>query len=341
MQASRNSLSFKTIEFKKSKNEITILDQTKLPEQEVYVSLKTVEEVYNAIKAMQVRGAPLIGVTAAYGLVLAANNKENVEKAASYLESVRPTAVNLSWAIKRMMTRATQSTDLYNDLLNEADTIRQNDVFSCEKMGEHGSALVKNNAHIMVHCNAGALATSGIGTALGVLYAAKARGTQCVVYSCETRPLLQGARLTTWELTKNGIETYVICDNMAATYMPNMDLVLVGADRIATNGDTANKIGTCGLAIIAQYHAVPFYVVAPISTFDFTRVSGEDIPIETRCEDEIRRFNTKNIVAKQAKVCNPAFDVTSADLITGIVTEKGILRPPFNAAIERLVRNDK
>lgn len=342
MQESCSPLLFKTVEFKKDKNEIIILDQTKLPEQEVYVSLKNVEDVYNAIKTMQVRGAPLIGVTAAYGLALAAaTNKESVEKAASYLQSVRPTAVNLSWAIKRMMKRASQSTNLYNDLLNEADTIKQDDVFSCEKIGEHGSALAKKNARVMVHCNAGALATSGIGTALGVLYTAKAQGKQCTAYACETRPLLQGARLTTWELTRNGIETYVICDNMAATYMPNMDLVLVGADRIAANGDTANKIGTRGLAIIAQYCAIPFYIVAPISTFDCTCGSGKDIPIETRCEDEIRRFNTKNIVAERAKVCNPAFDVTPADLITGIVTEKGILRPPFKTAIERLERNDE
>jgi len=341
MQASRSPLLFKTIEFKRNKNEIIILDQTKLPEQEVYVSLKNVDDVYNAIKTMQVRGAPLIGVSAAYGLVLAARKKENIKKAASYLQSVRPTAVNLAWAIKRMMERATQSTDLYNDLLDEAEQIRQNDVLSCQKMGEHGSALVQNNACVMVHCNAGALATSGIGTALGVLYTAKAHGKQCTVYSCETRPLLQGARLTTWELTENGIETYVICDNMASTYMPDMDLVLVGADRIAANGDTANKIGTRGIAIIAQYYAIPFYVVAPVSTFDFACAAGNDIPIETRCEDEIRRFNTRNIVAERAKVCNPAFDVTPADLITGIVTEKGVLRPPFKQSIEKLRNNAK
>ncbi len=343
MQASDNTLQFKTIDYIQEKNEITILDQTKLPEEETYVTLGNVEAVYNAITTMQVRGAPLIGVTAAYGVVLAATTNDigEVNKAADHLQSARPTAVNLSWALKRMKKRAAQSTDLFHDMLEEAQRIEKEDIVACEKMAGYGSTLVKNNAQIMVHCNAGALATSGIGTALGVLYIAKKQGKNFVVYSGETRPLLQGARLTSWELTKNGIETYTICDNMAATYMPDMDLVLVGADRIAGNGDTANKIGTRGLAIIARYFSVPFYVVAPISTFDFGIISGDEIPIEIRCEDEIRQFNTRNIVAKHAKVCNPAFDVTPADLIAGIVTEKGILHKPFKKAIERLARNDQ
>lgn len=341
MQASRNPLQFRTIEFKKDTNEIIILDQTRLPNTEMYITLRTVEDVYRAIKTMQVRGAPLIGVTAAYGLVLAGkkSRKDDVEKAAHYLQSVRPTAINLTWAIKRMLARASQATDLYKGLLEEADKIRQNDVVSCQKMGEHGAALLKDTSSVMVHCNAGALATSGIGTALGVLYTAQTQGKQCTVYSCETRPLFQGARLTTWELTRNGIETYVLCDNMVATYMPDMDLVLVGADRIAANGDTANKIGTHGIAIIAQHCAVPFYVVAPISTFDFACASGKDIPIEKRNEDEIRKLDTRNIVAEHAKVCNPAFDVTPADLITGIVTEQGILHQPLKQSIEKLSSN--
>ena len=341
MQASRNPLQFRTIEFKKDTNEILILDQTRLPNTETYITLRTVEDVYRAIKTMQVRGAPLIGVTAAYGLVLAGkkSRKDDVEKAAHYLQSVRPTAINLMWAIKRMLARASQATDLYKGLLEEADKIRQNDVVSCQKMGEHGAALLKDTSSVMVHCNAGALATSGIGTALGVLYTAQTQGKQCTVYSCETRPLFQGARLTTWELTRNGIETYVLCDNMVATYMPDMDLVLVGADRIAANGDTANKIGTHGIAIIAQHCTVPFYVVAPISTFDFACASGRDIPIEKRNEDEIRKLDTRNIVAEHAKVCNPAFDVTPADLITGIVTEQGILHQPLKQSIEKLSSN--
>ncbi|KPK68621.1 hypothetical protein AMJ87_11620 [candidate division WOR_3 bacterium SM23_60] len=343
MQASRNPLQFRTIEFKKDKNEIVILDQTKLPDAETYITLRTVEDVYRAMKIMQVRGAPLIGVTAAYGLVLAGkkSSRNDVEKAAHYLQSVRPTAINLTWAIKRMLARASQATDLYAGLLEEANEIRQNDVVSCQKMGEYGAALLKDTSSVMVHCNAGALATSGIGTALGVLYTAQTQGKQCTVYSCETRPLLQGARLTTWELTRNDIETYVLCDNMVATYMPDMDLVLVGADRIAASGDTANKVGTCGIAIIAQYCAVPFYVVAPISTFDFACASGRDIPIEKRDEDEIRKFDTRNIVAERAKVCNPAFDVTPADLITGIVTEQGILHQPLKQSIEKMRKNVK
>jgi methylthioribose-1-phosphate isomerase len=341
MQASHKPLRFKTVDFNTNKKEIIILDQTALPEQEVYVALKNVEDVYRALKTMQVRGAPLIGVTAAYGLVLAAANNRNIKEAASYLQSVRPTAVNLTWAVKRMLMRASQSEALFSNLLDEAKQIQHDDARACAQMGEHGATLLQDEVRVMVHCNAGALATSGIGTALGVLYTAKAQGKQCTVYSCETRPLLQGARLTTWELTKNGIETYVLCDNMAATYMPEMDLVLVGADRIAANGDTANKIGTRGIAIIAHYYGVPLHVVAPVSTFDFACASGEDIPIETRSEDEIRIFNTKSIVAAQAQVCNPAFDVTPADLITSIVTEKGILHPPFKQSIERLRNNVK
>ncbi len=332
------SIQFKTVEYNKKKNEIVILDQTRLPEEEVYVKLKTVEDVYLAIKNMQVRGAPLIGVVAAYGVVLAAGkgNIDTTIEAAEYIKSTRPTAVNLAWAIERMKKKISNTENLFEKLLKEAQSIETEDKKSCQRMGEFGAALISDGAKVMVHCNAGALATSGIGTALGVVYTAKDRGKKIVVYSCETRPLLQGARLTSWELTKNGIETYATCDNMAATYMPEMNCVLVGADRVALNGDTANKIGTRGLAIIARYYKVPFYVVAPISTFDFDMESGKDIPIEIRCEDEVRKFNTKNIVAEKAKVCNPAFDVTPAELITSIVTEKGIIRQPYEEKIARL-----
>ncbi len=335
MQVSNSIIQFNTIKYDQENNEITILDQRQLPEKEIYVSLKKAEDVYQAIKNMNVRGAPLIGVTAAYGVVLSAisGNSEYVVKAADYLKSARPTAINLAWAVERMKKKIKGEKNLYERLLKEAHHIELEDKESCRRMGEIGAGLIENGANIMVHCNAGALATSGIGTALGVLYTAKKRGKKFTVYSCETRPLLQGARLTSWELTRNGIDTYTLCDNMAATYMPDVDLVLVGADRIALNGDTANKIGTCGLSIIAKYHKVPFYVVAPISTFDFDTQSGKDIPIEIRCEDEVRKFNTKNIVAERAKVCNPAFDVTPAKLITGIVTEKGIIRPPYRDAI--------
>jgi len=331
-------MKFKTIEYNKKDNEIIILDQTRLPEKEVYLRLKTVNDVYNAIKNMNLRGAPLIGVAAAYGVVLAAKLKpDEIIKSADYIKSARPTAVNLSWAVERMKKKSQRASNQYEELLKEAQKIEQEDKNSCRLMGEFGAELIHDKAKVMVHCNAGALATSGIGTALGVLYTAKSRGKIFTVYSGETRPLLQGARLSSWELTKNGIETFAICDNMAATYMNEMDLVLVGADRIARNGDTANKIGTKGLAIIAQYYEVPFYVVAPISTFDLNTKTGKEIPIEIRCEDEIRLFNTKCIVAKNAKVCNPAFDVTPAQLITGIITEKGIIQSPNEEKIQGLL----
>lgn len=338
MQVSNSIIQFKTIEYNQKNNEIVILDQTQLPEKEIYVKLKNIDDVYQAIINMNVRGAPLIGVVAAYGVVLSAasGDPKAVAKAADYLKSARPTAINLAWAVERMTNKSTTAKNLYDELLKEAHDIELEDKESCRRMGEIGAELIKHGTNIMVHCNAGALATSGIGTALGVLYTARKRGKKFTVYSCETRPLLQGARLTSWELTRNGIDTYTLCDNMAATYMPHVDLVLVGADRIALNGDTANKIGTRGLSIIAKYYKVPFYVVAPISTFDFNTQSGKDIPIEIRCEDEVRKFNTKNIVAERAKVCNPAFDVTPAKLITGIVTEKGIVRPPYRNAIAAL-----
>lgn len=334
---------FKTIEYNKKDNEIVILDQTRLPEEEIYMKLKTVEDVYTAIKNMHLRGAPLIGVAAAYGVVLAAHSDspEDVTRAAEYMKSARPTAVNLAWAVERMKNKIAKTKNLFDELLKEAQSIETEDKEACKKIGEFGADLIPDNSKIMVHCNAGALATSGIGTALGVLYTAKNRGKNFTVYSCETRPLLQGARLTSWELTANNIETYTICDNMAATYMPDVNLVLVGADRIARNGDTANKIGTEGLAIIAHYYKVPFYVAAPTSTFDPRIESGNDIPIEIRCEDEIRKFNTKRVVAEKAKICNPAFDVTPASLISSIITEKSIFKPPYKENIAKVIANVK
>ena len=334
---------FKTLEYNKKNNEIVILDQTRLPEEETYLTLKTVEDVYQAIKNMNLRGAPLIGVAAAYGVILAiaSDDPTEVTKAADYIKSARPTAVNLAWAIERMKKKIGKEKVVFEALLNEAQAIEKEDQNACQRMGEFGADLIKNNTKIMVHCNAGALATCGIGTALGILYTAKERGKKFIVYSCETRPLLQGARLTSWELTANDIETYTICDNMAASYMAEMSLVLVGADRIAQNGDTANKIGTKGLAIIAHYYKVPFCVAAPVSTFDFDITSGKEIPIEVRCDDEVRKFNERKIVADKAKICNPAFDVTPAELITGIITEKGIIKPPYEENIAKLKSNEK
>lgn len=368
-------IQFKTIKYIKQTNELVILDQTKLPEKEVYIKLKTVQDVYQAIKTLRVRGAPLIGVAAAYGVVLAAGTGTSKEicKAADFIKSARPTAVNLSWAVERMKKKiisrchceilsqnvaagfslpkkffscpinvaTTDYKELFDILLREAQQIEKEDKISCKMIGQFGAKLIENNFKIMVHCNAGALATSGIGTALGILYTAKAQGKKSTVYSCETRPLLQGARLTSWELTKNGIETYTICDNMAATYIMEMDLVLVGADRIARNGDTANKIGTKGLAIIANYYNIPFYVAAPVSSFDPNIKSGKEIPIECRDENEIRKFNKKTTVSQKAKILNPAFDVTPAKLITAIITEKGIIRQPYVKNIPRIIAKTK
>jgi methylthioribose-1-phosphate isomerase len=332
------TLGFKTIDYDANQNEITILDQTRLPEHEVYVKLKTAKDVYDAIRSMNVRGAPLIGVAAAYGLVLAAyrGNAQEIIEAGALIRSARPTAVNLFYAVERLYKRMQQAKNLYKELLDEARTIEKDDQEACQKIGALGAELIHDHYKIMVHCNAGALATSGIGTALGIIYTAQHQGKDISVYSNETRPLLQGARLTSWELTKNGIETYTICDSMAATFMPKMDMVIVGADRIALNGDVANKIGTRGVAIIADHYRVPFYVAAPVSTFDFTISSGEQIPIEERHEDEIRKFHDKRIVASSARICNPAFDVTPAELITGIVTEKEIVKPPCAQNITRL-----
>ncbi len=334
-------LGFQPLKYNQGANSIVILDQSQLPEKETYEHLRTVDDVYNAIRDMKLRGAPLIGVAAAYGVVIAAHSEkiDSIVKAADYLISARPTAVNLSWAIKRMKDIAIKSKNLFKDLYKEAQAIEQEDRSACQYIGQYGSELIKADAKIMVHCNAGALATSGIGTALGIIYTAKDQNKNPVVYVCETRPLLQGARLTSWELTKNGIETYVISDNMAATYMLEMNLAIVGADRIALNGDTANKIGTRGLAIIARYNAVPFYVAAPLSSFDFNIETGNEIPIEMRAEDELRKFNDKIIVADQAMICNPAFDITPAGLINGIVTEKGIVEQPNRMKIEKLKKN--
>jgi len=334
-------IKFKPLTFCSTDKVITIIDQTRLPEKEHYLDLKSVDDVFGAIKTMKLRGAPLIGVAAAYGLVLAAkrNKLDSIIVAAKYLGSARPTAVNLSWAIKRMIDTAQKSKNLYEELLTEARAIEKEDQDACQKIGEYGSILLKQNAKCMVHCNAGALATSGIGTALGIIYTAKSQHKDPVIYACETRPLLQGARLTSWELTKNNIETYVICDNMVATYMPEMDIVLAGADRIAMNGDTANKIGTHGLAIIARYNNIDFYIAAPLSTFDFNINKGEDIPIEIRDKKEISEFNGTSIIAHQAEVCNPAFDITPAHLITGIITEKGIVKNPNQKKINKLKNN--
>jgi methylthioribose-1-phosphate isomerase len=319
---------------------LELLDQTLLPTEEEYFLCEDVETVALAIERLSVRGAPAIGVSAAYGVVVGAMRAQpdsvrlTIDSAIERLRRTRPTAVNLFWALDRMAAVAATATDadLVENLLAEARYIEQDDLQRSRAMGRFGAELIPDESTVMTHCNAGGLATSGYGTALGVFYAAQEMGKRLHVYADETRPLLQGARLTAWELSRSDIPVTVICDNMSASVMRRecIDAIFVGADRIAANGDAANKIGTYGLAIIAAHHSVPFYVVAPMSTVDISLGEGSLIPIEERNEDEVRRGMGKQTVPDDAAVHNPAFDVTPADLITGIVTEYGVARAPFD-----------
>lgn len=338
----------KHFEFENDK--LIVLDQRKLPFEKEYFVCSTYQDVYIAIKDMIIRGAPLIGIVAAYGVVL--GFKEIIEKnmestkiyeVISYLASSRPTAVNLFWALERMKkifeeARNLSQSQIYSLLLQEARKIEDEDKSINKKIGEHGNTLIKEGANILTHCNAGALATGGYGTALGVIREAHFTGKNIHVYVDETRPYLQGARLTAFELSEDGIPNTVICDNMAGYLMKlgKIDCVIVGADRIALNGDTANKIGTYSLSVLAKHHGIPFYIAAPVSTIDFNIKSGSEIPIEERSEDEIRFFNGKKIVPDLSKVFNPAFDVTPAENITAIITEKGVVFPPFEENILKL-----
>ncbi|WAM35049.1 S-methyl-5-thioribose-1-phosphate isomerase [Caldicellulosiruptor acetigenus] len=338
----------KHFEFENDK--LIVLDQRKLPFEKEYFVCSTYQDVYIAIKDMIIRGAPLIGIVAAYGVVL--GFKEIIEKnmdsakiyeIINYLVSSRPTAVNLFWALERMKkvfeeARNLSQSQIYSLLLQEARKIEDEDKSINKKIGEHGNTLIKEGANILTHCNAGALATGGYGTALGVIREAHFTGKNIHVYVDETRPYLQGARLTAFELSEDGIPNTVICDNMAGYLMKlgKIDCVIVGADRIALNGDTANKIGTYSLSVLAKHHDIPFYIAAPVSTIDFNIKSGSEIPIEERSEDEIRFFNGKKIVPDESKVFNPAFDVTPAENITAIITEKGVVFPPFEENISKL-----
>ena len=304
-----------------------ILDQTLLPNEEKYIELKTKEDYYNAIKLLQVRGAPAIGICAAYAMALC--KEENKEDLKKYLDSSRPTAVNLSWATNRMLNAYHNG----KNLINEAIEIHNEDKEMCRKISEYGLSLLNDGDGILTHCNAGALATSQYGTGLGPLLLGKEKGYNFKVFTDETRPLLQGARLTSYELEKAGIDVTLICDNMASLVMKQgkINAVLVGADRIAKNGDTANKIGTSGVAILANYYNIPFYVLAPYSTIDEKCKTGNDIVIEQRDADEIKTmFYEKPMALKETKCFNPAFDVTDSSLITAIITDKGIFKPPFN-----------
>jgi methylthioribose-1-phosphate isomerase len=326
---------------------VVMVDQRKLPAAEVYVRCKTAAEVAKAIKVMVIRGAPAIGVATAMGLALGAARSKatgtrqfaaEFQKTCDLMAGTRPTAVNLFWAIDRMKrvfaegAHAGESVQqLATRLRLEALLIHDEDVASCRAIGAFGGALVADGARVLTHCNAGALATAGYGTALGVIRGAVDAGKKVSVYADETRPFLQGARLTAWELVKDGIETTVITDNMAGAMMQagNVDMVVVGADRIAANGDTANKIGTYSLGVLAREHDIPFYVAAPWSTIDLATPDGAAIPIEERPSREVTHVGSNRLAPEGAAIRNPAFDVTPHRYITAFVTERGVIKPPF------------
>lgn len=326
------------LRYVKTKHRLIIIDQTTLPAHLRYLTIDRIPDLCRAINRLAVRGAPLLGIAAAYGVVMARahGSLSDAYQAIIRLNATRPTAVNLIWALKRMKKVLDSYPASVNRLLHAARKIEDLERRSCRRIGRYGQRLIANGMKIMVHCNAGILATGGIGTALGILYTARANNKKFEVLVRETRPLLQGSRLTAWELTRHRIPVICITDSMAAKYLPGVNLILVGADRIACNGDTANKIGTLDLAITARYYKVPFYVCAPCSTFDHLTRTGEDIPIECRWENELRRFNRKLIVPESARIYNPAFDVTPASLITGFVTDAGIITPPYPGKIARL-----
>jgi methylthioribose-1-phosphate isomerase len=307
---------------------LRLLDQTQLPESETYIDCKNVQAVWDAIKRLSVRGAPAIGIAAAFGCVIGAQQGDMVA-AANHLATSRPTAVNLFWAIERMKRVAPRNLD---NLLAEARAIHDEDRAMCRAIGEHAVALIERYAKgggVLTHCNAGALATGGIGTATAPMYVAHERKIPFAVYADETRPLLQGARLTAYELSRAGIDVTLICDDMAAQVMreKRVGMVITGADRIASNGDAANKIGTYNVAILAKHHGIPFFVAAPSSTFDMQIVDGSQIPIEERAGEEITCGFGKRTAPDPIKTYSPAFDVTPAELITAIITERGIIEP--------------
>ena len=304
---------------------LLLLDQRKLPHEEVWLELRDHRQVAEAIKSMAVRGAPAIGCTAAYGFVLGIRSGERPEDVYQVLRNTRPTAYNLFWALDRMMEALRSG----KDLEREAVSIEREDYEANKKMGEFGKELIPEGARILTHCNTGALATAGWGTALGVIRSAHYAGKRIHVWVDETRPYLQGARLTAWELLKEGIPHRLITDSTAGFLMKRglVDLVIVGADRITARGDVANKIGTYALSVLAEEHGVPFYVVAPSSTFDLSIESGEEIPIEERCEEELKNCGGHSIAPKETPALHLAFDVTPAENITAIITERGVIRP--------------
>ena len=328
-----------------------MVDQTRFPEEYVYVDIKTGDDMYDAIKTMIVRGAPAIGIAGAHGVVLYAQElaKENLSidefkkqllEKSTYLASSRPTAVNLMWAVEQQKELIKNSTSdistLVDELTVQAIKMENEDIEINKSIGRYGATVVPKGATILTHCNAGALATVGYGTALGVVRSAYANDKTIQVFADETRPRQQGARITTLELTMDGIPTTLITDGMCSYFMSKgmIDMVVVGADRIAANGDTANKIGTYTVAIAAKYHNIPFYIAAPLSTIDTSIKSGKEIPIEERSHEEVTHINGKPICAEGVNIINPGFDVTPNELITGIITEVGILKPDYNKSIK-------
>ncbi|MBF0522695.1 MAG: S-methyl-5-thioribose-1-phosphate isomerase [Candidatus Omnitrophica bacterium] len=330
---------------------VRIIDQTKLPHKLEYINCRHIQTLWDAIKRLSVRGAPALGVAASFGVLLGLKEfkgqdreafDKHINKVCDYIATSRPTAVNLFNALRDMKQvlkdHLQASVAVLRELLEKkAFEIYELDRTTCRKMGKYGAALIKNGQTLMTVCNAGALATVDYGTALGVFYSAKESGKKFKVYACETRPLLQGARLTAWELLRAKIDVTLICDNMAATLMKQgkVDAIFAGADRIAANGDAANKIGTYSLAVLAKHHGIPFYIVAPFSTFDLNIPTGKQIPIEERDKSEVLGFGAFQAAPKGVKVYNPAFDVTDHQLIKGIVTEKGVITSPYTKNIQK------
>lgn len=366
---------FDIVPVKYEDDKMLILDQTKLPGEEVYIEMKTKEDVWDAIFKLKVRGAPAIGVAAAYGLYISTRDfqgtkvkefREYVRETSRYLNSARPTAVNLSWALKRcedMLDRYIKAFDNAADgflcscdhcagdqvddakmlLLDEAEKIRKEDEAACRKMGEYGLTLLKPGMGILTHCNAGTIATAKYGTCLSPIYLGEEQGYGFKVFADETRPLLQGARLTSWELSKAGVDVTLICDNMASIVMKNgwIDAVVVGCDRMAANGDGANKIGTSGVAILAKEYGIPFYMYVPTSTIDMNTKTGDDIHIELRNGEEIyKMWYEKDMAPAGVKTYNPSFDVTDHKYITAVITEKGIVRPPYDVNLKKLFEEE-
>ena len=346
-------MNIRTIDWKN--NKVRIIDQTRLPQKLVYLNIGRLKDLWQAIKILRVRGAPVLGAAAALGVYLGVRDypgndwpgfNRKLEAAAKYIAGSRPTARNLFWGIERACEAALQNKEktvpeIKQAVLEEAKKIMREDASSCRKIGYYGAGLLKPGSNVLTICNAGILATIDYGTALGVVYSACALGKKVKVFSCETRPLLQGSRLSAWELSKQGVDVTMIADNTAAWLMANqkVDLVIAGADRIAANGDSANKIGTLNLAVLCRHHKIPFYIAAPSSTFDLRLKSGREIKIEMRNPGEGARILFKKTVApEKARIINPAFDVTPHQLISAIITDKGVIRGPYIKNIRKILK---